>query len=428
VGGFVDGNNAMDVDPAWTDDYMWEYSCWRNPSIPSNNDREKPELVAPAVDILSTNMGGNFVINSGTSAAAPHVAGGSALLMQKKASLQSHPEEIRAILFASAIHNLEGDKTGVDDEDDDRDGAGGVDLASALTILNNDWTGYTTFTSGNSFPYSFTLNANPGQRLRFAMAWNSNPTTPPSGQRFPESDPLQADLDLYAYDIFGGPAIATSNSSDNSYEIIDFTVPASGTVIISLDAFRFDSTSEDVAWAWLSLDNQETGTPALFRVTQNTGDVFTDGAYLCGIPGSPGPSPPCFNSGLGADIAEYINVSEPVEPADVVELDPNNPKHYRKTRIPYSPTIAGVISTKPGLLMNTYNKDVRQPLALIGRVLVKASAENGPIRPGELLTSSAIPGYAMRCSRPETCEELVIGKALESLETGRGLILMLVMR
>ena len=35
-------------------------------------------------------------------------------------------------------------------------------------------------------------------------------------------------------------------------------------------------------------------------------------------------------------------------------------------------------------------------LALMGRVPVKATAENGLIRPGDLLTVSSKPGYAMR--------------------------------
>jgi hypothetical protein len=76
-------------------------------------------------------------------------------------------------------------------------------------------------------------------------------------------------------------------------------------------------------------------TPALFRVERATGNVYTDGAFFPG----------------GADVAEYVTVSEPVEPGDVVEIDPQNPKSYRKARGPYSPLVAGVISTAPGVVL-----------------------------------------------------------------------------
>lgn len=39
-------------------------------------------------------------------------------------------------------------------------------------------------------------------------------------------------------------------------------------------------------------------------------------------------------------------------------------------------------------------------------------------------TTSSIPGYAMRCDNLEECEEAIIGKALEPLERGTGVIKM----
>ena len=65
-------------------------------------------------------------------------------------------------------------------------------------------------------------------------------------------------------------------------------------------------------------------------------------------------------------------------------------------------------------------------MALMGRVYVKATAENGPIRPGDLLTTASKPGYAMRCPDLSLCEGALVGKALEALPQGEGLILVLV--
>jgi hypothetical protein len=59
----------------------------------------------------------------------------------------------------------------------------------------------------------------------------------------------------------------------------------------------------------------------------------------------------------------------------------------------------------------------------MGIVEVKVSAENGPIHPGDLLVTSATPGYAMRGDNP--APGTILGKALESLDNGVGTILVL---
>jgi subtilisin family serine protease len=156
-----------------------------------------------------------------------------------------------------------------------------------------------------------------------------------------------------------------------------------------------------------------TNTGAIFRIERTTGNACADGSWNAG----------------GADVAEYIAVSEPVEPGDVVELDPHNPKYYRKARAAYSPLVAGVISTQPGVVLGARTQsEGRALLALLGRVPVKATTENGPINLGDLLTSASKPGYAMRCESAVQCEGAIIGKALEALNEGEDVILMLVMR
>ena len=155
-------------------------------------------------------------------------------------------------------------------------------------------------------------------------------------------------------------------------------------------------------------------TGLVFRVERTTGDVYSKGSFTSG----------------GADLAERIQVSEPVEPGDVVELDPNRPGHYRKAR-GSGKLIAGVITTKPGFTLGNslgeMGSDLRPMLALMGRVPVKATTENGPIRPGDPLTVSSKPGYARRCAKAKACDGAIIGKALEGLEQGERLILVLVM-
>ena len=66
------------------------------------------------------------------------------------------------------------------------------------------------------------------------------------------------------------------------------------------------------------------------------------------------------------------------------------------------------------------------PVAITGIVPVKASAQNGPIHPGDLLTSSNLPGRAMNAGRNPAIGT-ALGKALGVLEHGSGTIRMLVM-
>ncbi|MBI1742815.1 glycoside hydrolase family 44 protein [Candidatus Acetothermia bacterium] len=172
-------------------------------------------------------------------------------------------------------------------------------------------------------------------------------------------------------------------------------------------------------------------TSAAFRVERSTGNIFADGSYNCGL-GFPGPvtppAAPCFNTGIGADVAEHINSLEILEPGDVVEIDPEHPNLFRKSR-GNADLVVGVISSRPGIIManRAFGQDSRASLALIGRASVKASSENGSIYPGDLLTVSFTkPGFVTRCDNSNNCE--AVGKALGSLSHGTGIILMLIMR
>jgi hypothetical protein len=153
-------------------------------------------------------------------------------------------------------------------------------------------------------------------------------------------------------------------------------------------------------------------------LVENDGDVRADGSFY-------GAS---FNTG-GADVAERINVSEWVEPGNVVEIDPEHPGFFRKSSAAYSRKVAGIVSTLPGVVLGnnvdpTADRwsDDRPALDIVGRVPVYVTAENGPVRVGDLLVASSAPGVAMR-GDPAISVGAVVGKAMESLETGEGTIM-----
>ncbi len=148
-----------------------------------------------------------------------------------------------------------------------------------------------------------------------------------------------------------------------------------------------------------------------------------------------------------ADFAEMLAVSSgarSVEAGDVMVIDPSRDRSIALSWESHSTLVAGVYSTEPGFVgsprdwdkavgedqVGTYSLDDMAtmheeiPLAVMGIVPCKVSAENGSIRPGDLLVTSGTRGHAMRDSNPPV--GTVIGKALGSLSSGTGVIEVLV--
>ncbi|MGH7239732.1 MAG: beta strand repeat-containing protein, partial [Candidatus Saccharimonadales bacterium] len=133
-----------------------------------------------------------------------------------------------------------------------------------------------------------------------------------------------------------------------------------------------------------------------------------------------------ITGGVGSpDYAENITASNSsVEAADVVTMDPAHPGQVIKASTAYDPSAMGVISTHPGFVTNADASTVtggtpaanQVPLALSGRVPVKVSDINGDIEPGDYLTTSTIPGVAMKA----TAAGPTIGKAMTAFAGASG--------
>jgi len=134
----------------------------------------------------------------------------------------------------------------------------------------------------------------------------------------------------------------------------------------------------------------------------------------------------------GADLAEKFPTTETLEPGTVVEIDPDNPGHLRKAQGAYNKRVAGVVAGANGLskgiiLGNLEGSENHTPIAISGRVWVYADATHEAIEPGDLLTTSDLPGHAMKASDPSRAHGTVIGKAMTRLEKGKtGMVLVLV--
>ena len=133
----------------------------------------------------------------------------------------------------------------------------------------------------------------------------------------------------------------------------------------------------------------------------------------------------------GADFAEDfpVEASEDVEPGTVMALDENGV--LRPSDRSYDRKVAGVVSGagdyRPGLILDRQKSSRgRLPLALVGKVYCKVDARYGPVKVGDLLTTSPTPGPAMKVSDPLKAFGAVIGKALRPLGGGQELIPILI--
>ncbi len=134
----------------------------------------------------------------------------------------------------------------------------------------------------------------------------------------------------------------------------------------------------------------------------------------------------------GADLSEPFELDkESICEGSVVVIDDGNPGRLKLSTRPYDTRVAGIVSgaqgvhpaiemKQEGLLANGRN------IALTGRVYALADAANGPIVPGDLLTTSSTPGHAMKAADAGRAQGAILGKAMSRLPQGKGLVLVLV--
>jgi hypothetical protein len=168
----------------------------------------------------------------------------------------------------------------------------------------------------------------------------------------------------------------------------------------------------------------------LLEVTGATGSFLTcqrpDGTEKCAID----------NAGAyhaGSDFAEALparGVRDLYEPGDVLVMA-NSGAGVEKTGEHYSHRVVGIFSTRPGFLGADKGGITRVdandvPVAITGIVPTKVSAENGPVRVGDLLVTGSIPGYAMKATDHKRMAGAIVGKALEPMLQGAAVIRVLV--
>jgi hypothetical protein len=117
-----------------------------------------------------------------------------------------------------------------------------------------------------------------------------------------------------------------------------------------------------------------------------------------------------------ADLAEFYEGDQDYEPGTVLVF--GGDKEVTTTTVFNDTRSAGVVTTNPAYVMNAEQTGIKVCLALAGRVPVKVV---GKVKKGDMLTTSATPGYAVKATDPKLGS--IIGKALEDKEyTEAGII------
>jgi hypothetical protein len=137
----------------------------------------------------------------------------------------------------------------------------------------------------------------------------------------------------------------------------------------------------------------------------------------------------------GSDLSEQFDIKalhDEIKPGMIVSIDADHAGQLVTSSKAYDKTVAGIVSgaggVQTGMLMGQRGTaaDGKHPVALTGRVYCWVDADQGAIRPGDLITTSDTPGHGMKVTEHGRAQGAIIGKAMSSLDKGRGLVLVLV--
>ncbi|MFB6226269.1 MAG: immunoglobulin-like domain-containing protein, partial [Candidatus Paceibacteria bacterium] len=213
----------------------------------------------------------------------------------------------------------------------------------------------------------------------------------------------------------GGFTMSSANPSVSSTNKLNFdsTTLFENSVTSSDDyAYIFNTTNQlGISSSTYLMSIRNNDQPQLSVATNGDvhagGTLFADGLNT--------------NENDPGDLAEEVSIKsgQDVEPGEVLVVDPKQVDTYKRSEKPYSPAIAGVVSTDPSITIGGTQSDNSAVMAMVGRVPTKVTTENGEINRGDLLVSASKPGYAMKYDPSKEIDRNTIssvGIALESFD------------
>ena len=250
------------------------------------------------------------------------------------------------------------------------------------------------------------------------------------------SDPLYSGSDIF---LTSNDAVVIELDADNSNEDADFSIEdKDSNTIFNIDESGKLSLFEPGIGEMVEIVTTELGTDgAQITLRNNAGQatIVLDAEFGAGGDGRI--TTEVLQITGGSDLSEQFDIQAGktgVAPKAgyVVSIDAAHPGELAVSSRAYDRTVAGVVSgagdVQPGMLMGQQGTDAdgQYPVALTGRVYVWVDASYGAVEPGDMLTTSNTAGHAMKVTDFDQARGAVLGKAMTSLESGRGLVLVLV--
>lgn len=159
---------------------------------------------------------------------------------------------------------------------------------------------------------------------------------------------------------------------------------------------------------WMVVQQSEDGAENSRLIVRNGNDP-NDDVFIRGTGGT--------TTGTG-DLAELYFSTDDLKLGEVVAQDPENPAGVKVATKEDLNSLVGVTSAKPFALLMSQSEAVSKdevnykPITLAGKIIVRISLENGPIKAGDPLTVSSTPGHAMRATKAG----MIIGRAFENFD------------
>lgn len=210
------------------------------------------------------------------------------------------------------------------------------------------------------------------------------------------------------------PTITTGAAATGGSIVGQYAVQASSQIDFSLGTLKSNNLTTGSAatagtltgqWA-LSASSQFDATAGTLKSYTLTTGSSTAAGTITGAWGITGTFQATY-----ADLAEFYEGDQEYEPGTVLVF--GGDKEVTTTTLINDTRSAGVVTTDPAYVMNKDQTGIKVCIALAGRVPCKVV---GRVKKGDMLTTSATPGYAVRASDPKL--GAVIGKALEDKDYG----------
>jgi len=216
----------------------------------------KPDLVAPGAFINTTDINGNYKISSGTSFAAPHVAGTAALILQKNPELT--PQELKSILMTTTdiVYDQFNDRFPIDVSGNGRVNASNAINAELIIV-----------------PPNLIFDLSPANQIQTKHLKINEIDVESMSVRFEESRIVDFDYSLDNENLVINAKLTEQSLGDFESRVvinhneIDYHIPiivrvSEGAITINEDGgkLRIDVSSPSTwSYAKISIINQETG-------------------------------------------------------------------------------------------------------------------------------------------------------------------------